>query len=637
MKINWYKSLSFRINSGMLLILITLFAMSGLSLWMTSTYNKLSAQVSNELIPQLTHSSDLHLAIKYVHRKMDALPRSISTANNRVIVTELMAELNKISLAVDFVIQDKYRQSLVQMTSQLLPIVNAYSFEVTQNLQIQKDLQRNKKILDDIYLSQIQIINLPIEVKEKLHRLYVLARSLSDITTSYSLKKSIKEILKINKNLRELNVVNSQFYNIISHREQGIIALLRQKNEIAVNLSVLNTQTNVIVEQLISISLAKMTELEELVSAATIKLKQQSAKFTNLITSIVLLTTIFTLALMRYFHKKVSRRLMTIASSLGQQGNQKTLENETLGVSEISIIAKSILNYRAHSEQQRDKIASSVNQLKFILENSSQAVIIYREDSIVYCNRYCQEVLDIDAGANNNIISQNLLMAIDDKTYIDRLKVGGAYFRFFATDIEWDGSFSTLALLIDITNEVNKEKQLIKNLETVKDESFIDALTGLYNRRKLESFMDQQFATQYALIVADIDWFKAFNDHYGHAEGDVCITKVAMAIKESLRTEDDIAVRYGGEEFLILLVESTLAQAESVAERIQSIIIKFAIKHEKSEFDYLSLSLGVAHSTEFEEGNWQELFKIADQRLYQAKASGRACTVSKGNQSSLGL
>ena len=228
-------------------------------------------------------------------------------------------------------------------------------------------------------------------------------------------------------------------------------------------------------------------------------------------------------------------------------------------------------------------------------------------------------------------------MAIDDKTYIDRLKVGASYFRFFANDIEWDGKSSTLALLIDITNEVNKEKLLIKNLETVKDESLIDALTGLYNRRKLESFIEQKTSTQYALIVADIDWFKAFNDHYGHAEGDVCITKVAMAIKESLRTEDDIAVRYGGEEFLLLLVNSTLAQAEMVAERIQTIIQKFEIKHERSEFNHLSLSLGVAHSTEFKEGNWQELFEIADKRLYQAKANGRARAVSKGDQFSLGL
>jgi len=637
MKINWYRSLSFRINSGMFLILITLFALAGLSLWMTNTFNKLSSQVSNDLIPELSHSSDLHLAIKYVHRKMDALPRSESNAGNRVIVTDLITELNKISIGIDKIENDEYSAALAIMTTNLLPIVNAYSLTVTKNIQVKRDLERKKKLLDDIYLSQMQKEGISSEIKSKIHKLYILSRSLSDISTSFLLKRTEQEISILNEELDNNSNVDKQFFNIINNKDQGIISVLRKKNDIAVSLSILNTQTNVIVEQLISVSLAKVNELEGLVKTATIQLKKKSTDFTNIITSIVALTTFFTLALMMYFHKQVSKRLMTIAISVGRKENQKILENETNGTSEISVIAKAILKYKAHNELQRDKIANSVNQLKFIIENSSQAVIIYREDRIVFCNRYSQDMLDVDSGSNNNIVSQNLLMAIFDKTYIDRLKVGASYFRFFANDIEWDGKSSTLALLIDITNEVNKEKLLIRNLETVKDESLIDALTGLYNRRKLESFIEQKISTQYALIVADIDWFKAFNDHYGHAEGDVCITKVAMAIKESLRTEDDIAVRYGGEEFLLLLVNSTLAQAEMVAERIQTIIQKFEIKHERSEFNHLSLSLGIAHSTEFQEGNWQALFEIADKRLYQAKANGRARAVSKGDQASLDL
>jgi len=621
----------------MFLILITLFALAGLSLWMTNTFNKLSSQVSNDLIPELSHSSDLHLAIKYVHRKMDALPRSESNAGNRVIVTDLITELNKISIGIDKIENDEYSAALAIMTTNLLPIVNAYSLTVTKNIQVKRDLERKKKLLDDIYLSQMQKEGISSEIKSKIHKLYILSRSLSDISTSFLLKRTEQEISILNEELDNNSNVDKQFFNIINNKDQGIISVLRKKNDIAVSLSILNTQTNVIVEQLISVSLAKVNELEGLVKTATIQLKKKSTDFTNIITSIVALTTFFTLALMMYFHKQVSKRLMTIAISVGRKENQKILENETNGTSEISVIAKAILKYKAHNELQRDKIANSVNQLKFIIENSSQAVIIYREDRIVFCNRYSQDMLDVDSGSNNNIVSQNLLMAIFDKTYIDRLKVGASYFRFFANDIEWDGKSSTLALLIDITNEVNKEKLLIRNLETVKDESLIDALTGLYNRRKLESFIEQKISTQYALIVADIDWFKAFNDHYGHAEGDVCITKVAMAIKESLRTEDDIAVRYGGEEFLLLLVNSTLAQAEMVAERIQTIIQKFEIKHERSEFNHLSLSLGIAHSTEFQEGNWQALFEIADKRLYQAKANGRARAVSKGDQASLDL
>ena len=631
MKIKWQRSISFQMNSGMLLILVALFTMVGMSIWMTATFNKLSEQVSQELLPELSRSNDLHLALTYVHRKMDALPRVDSNAGNRVIVAELITELNKISAAIDNINNDQYSRSLSEMTNILVPIVNAYSLAVARNIQIKMDLQSKILLLDDIYLKQVQSDSVDNVLKGQVNKLYTLSRSLFDLQTTFLFKRSIQKISIIINALAKADQLNENLFNVISHPQHGIVSILHKRKEIAGNLSILNTQTDVIVEQLISVSLAKVTDLENLVQAATIKLKKETTEYTRLMIILVLLTTLFTIGLMLYFHTNVSKRLMVIAKSLSTKNSRNVLENQASGMSEISIIAKAILKFRENSDQQRNKITASLDQLKFIIEKSSQAVIIYREDRIVFCNQYSQKMLDISTDSNTNIVSQNLLMAIDDKTYLDRLKVGTCYFRFFATDIEWDGKKSTLALLIDITNEVRKEKQLIKNLEIVTDESLVDSLTGLYNRRKLEMFIEQKVGSEYALIIADIDWFKAFNDHYGHAEGDVCITKVATAIKECLRSDDDIAVRYGGEEFLILLVNSSLTQAELVAERIQSIIHKLDIKHEKSEYKHLSLSLGVAHSTEFKQGSWQELFEIADKRLYYAKSNGRARVVSKGD------
>ena len=203
----------------MLLILITLFALAGMSLWMTSTFNKLSSQVSNILIPELSHSSDLHLAIKYVHRKMDALPRSKSNAGNRVIVTDLIEELDKISMGIDKIQNDEYSESLARMTTNLLPIVNAYSLTVSKKIQVKKDLERKKKLLDDIYLSQMQKEGVSNEVKGKIHKLYILSRSLSDISTSFLLKRTEQEILFLNKELGKTSKVDKQFFNVISNLE----------------------------------------------------------------------------------------------------------------------------------------------------------------------------------------------------------------------------------------------------------------------------------------------------------------------------------------------------------------------------------------------------------------------------------
>ncbi len=636
MKINWKNSISVRINSGMIGILISLFILTALSIWMNKKFNDLTYRVSAQHLPELSNSSDLHLAIKNIHRKINSLTHSESKIANRIIVRDLIDELYQVSVVIGKLFNDEYSKTLRLMSKELLPIINSYSLEVDKFLFKKNELRRKIMLLDKLYIVQLE----KHEIKEHVHngilnKLYISARSLPDLPTTFKFKEAQKKIKSLIKELKANSFSGSGLYNVIENPSDGIIALLNSQYDIKLRLSVLNTQTKVIVEQLNSISFEKVTELKKLVEASTLELHNTSSQLNTICLVIVLFTTLFTVALMYFFHQSISKRLMVIAKSIGAKEDQQQLIQESKGSSEISIIAKSIVKYISRHEQQSKEIQANNKQLMMIIDNSNQAVIIYCEDQIVYCNAYCNQVLDLNAETNTDIVSQSLLMAINTMTYKDRLKVGPFYFRFFATEIDWNGKSSTLALLIDITNEVKKEDQLIKTLEVVKDESLTDTLTGLHNRRKLELFIEQDTALAYSLIIADIDWFKAFNDYYGHAEGDLCITKVAMAIKGCLRTEDDLAIRYGGEEFVILLVGSTMQQAELVADRIQSIILKFDIKHEKSVFNQLSLSLGIAHSSELDDGNWNELFDMADNRLYQAKSNGRARVVSSDHKNAL--
>lgn len=617
-------------------ILIALFILTALSIWMNKKFNDLTFRVAEQHLPELSNSSNLHLAIKNIHRKINALTHSESKIANRIIVRDLVDELYRVSAVIDKLFNDEYSQTLRLMSRELQPIINSYSLEVDNFLFKKSELRRKITLLDKLYIVQLE----KHEIKEHTHnnslnKLYISARSLPDVPTTFKFKEAQRKINLLITELKIKSFSGSGLYNVIEDPSDGIIALLNSQHNIKLKLSVLNTQTQVIVEQLNSISFEKVTELKKLVAAGTLQLHDTSSQLNTLFLMIVVFTTLFTISLMYFFHQSISKRLMVIAKSIGAKEDQQQLIQESKGSSEISIIAKSIVKYISRHERQSREIQANNKQLMMIIDNSNQAVIIYCEDQIVYCNAYCNQVLDLNAETNTDIVSQSLLMAINTMTYKDRLKVGPFYFRFFATEIDWNGKSSTLALLIDITNEVKKEDQLIKTLEVVKDESLTDTLTGLYNRRRLELFIKQDTTDEYSLIIADIDWFKAFNDYYGHAEGDLCITKVAMAIKECLRTEDDLAIRYGGEEFVVLLVNSTMRQAELVAKRIQSIILKFDIKHEKSVFDHLSLSLGIAHSSELDNGNWNELFDLADNRLYQAKSSGRARVVSSDDNSVL--
>ncbi|MTW19711.1 diguanylate cyclase domain-containing protein [Allochromatium palmeri] len=157
-----------------------------------------------------------------------------------------------------------------------------------------------------------------------------------------------------------------------------------------------------------------------------------------------------------------------------------------------------------------------------------------------------------------------------------------------------------------------------------------DGLTGLANRR----FLDERLRYEWqrlkreqgvlAVILCDIDYFKRFNDYYGHQGGDECLIKVAQAIQSSLQRPGDLCGRYGGEEFLILLPNTDIQGAAITAERIRSAVEALRIKHLESDIAaYVTLSLGVATASPHEGRSAEHLVSVADEALYRAKDQGR--------------
>ncbi|MEL6900040.1 MAG: CHASE2 domain-containing protein [Cyanobacteria bacterium J06606_4] len=152
-----------------------------------------------------------------------------------------------------------------------------------------------------------------------------------------------------------------------------------------------------------------------------------------------------------------------------------------------------------------------------------------------------------------------------------------------------------------------------------------DELTQVANRR----YFDQHLANalrqnkQLSLILCDVDYFKAYNDLYGHPAGDDCLRKVAQGIKSTVRSEDLVA-RYGGEEFVIVLTDTTEEMASSATERIQNHIRGLSIPHEGSQVNScVTLSFGLASSSRHYSTAPSELIDYADKALYEAKQAGR--------------
>lgn len=157
--------------------------------------------------------------------------------------------------------------------------------------------------------------------------------------------------------------------------------------------------------------------------------------------------------------------------------------------------------------------------------------------------------------------------------------------------------------------------------------ALLDDLTGLGNRRAMTSSFDaihaqfQRSKKVYGVMLIDIDYFKNYNDHYGHLEGDVVLKKVASCFKETMRTSDYI-YRYGGEEFVIILPDSSIDEVRQAAQRILAAVTSLNIKHQDSPMGKLSVSIGASCIGD-NDTSWTRLLKISDEALYKAKADGR--------------
>jgi len=158
----------------------------------------------------------------------------------------------------------------------------------------------------------------------------------------------------------------------------------------------------------------------------------------------------------------------------------------------------------------------------------------------------------------------------------------------------------------------------------------LDGLTGIPNRRNFDQFLDAEWkrSIRYhhmiSLIIMDIDYFKFYNDHYGHADGDECLKKVANIISKSMIRSTDLSARYGGEEFACVLPETDFEGAITTAQRIMTSIQNMRIPHAQSQIaDYVTVSIGVASLRPQENENALDLIEMADKALYEAKGNGR--------------
>ena len=194
---------------------------------------------------------------------------------------------------------------------------------------------------------------------------------------------------------------------------------------------------------------------------------------------------------------------------------------------------------------------------------------------------------------------------------------------------------SLVGFMFDISERKKTEENLITLQKKLEEFSFKDSLTGLANRRMFDSIMEVEWVNArrnnqpLSLIMLDIDYFKQYNDEYGHIQGDECLKRVGRVLSFSASRARDFFARFGGEEFVLVLPETDELSAKKIAERCRKLIFKEQIPHEKSQISHvLTISLGVGTITPSHKDEAISFIEMVDKRLYQAKQKGRNCIIT---------
>ncbi|MCF6780267.1 MULTISPECIES: sensor domain-containing diguanylate cyclase [Pseudomonadaceae] len=194
-----------------------------------------------------------------------------------------------------------------------------------------------------------------------------------------------------------------------------------------------------------------------------------------------------------------------------------------------------------------------------------------------------------------------------------------------------------IGFMFDISQRKQAEQQLAQLQQQLEELSYVDGLTSVANRRMFDNRLQvewnnaQRTAQPLSLILLDIDFFKEYNDHYGHIRGDDCLKSVAQALSGAALRPRDLMARYGGEEFVLLLPETDAKAAAQVAERCRQLINEQNIEHARSQVSpLLTLSLGVGTLIPGPLDQPQAFLETVDRLLYQAKRQGRNRAVLAG-------
>ena len=365
----------------------------------------------------------------------------------------------------------------------------------------------------------------------------------------------------------------------------------------------------------------------------------------------------------RYIDPEARNKIIALIKEHGQSDNYETQFRRNDGsIIWIRLSAKLIPDKGwlegvaediTNEKNAREAMKKSEERYRSLVENTNEAILVIQDGMIKFVNSkavasfgYSEKelmfinIFELIHPEDRDLVMERYLQKINGDTMSTRHtyrtihKSGQTqWVEISSVLIDWEGKPATLNLITNITERKQMEKALRESEERYRELSIVDDLTQLYNSRhfyfqlKIELERSNRYKQPLTLLLFDIDNFKAFNDTYGHIEGDHVLRRLGQVVKRCLR-ETDLAFRYGGEEFTIILPMTTSADGSVTAERIRTEFKKENFSPAPGQEFYLTVSIGLSQYKPKED--IKAFVHRVDQLMYQAKKNGkdRVCSES---------
>ncbi len=492
------------------------------------------------------------------------------------------------------------------------------------------------EITEDSFPEMTYSRNLHNQINELLHLSTRLAYAGNDVTLRMAKQSMDNKVLSIQKQINEQagNVYLSTQLNVISNEFSSLQHLVKQK--LAVQGLIIEAQNNMYALH------EKMFGLSPQVNKNSVGMTWTSA-YSELITLASKTLIKLRLQEVRQIYRQAEDKIFLLEKDITSlpQSSQASAESLTTQLRLLLFAENGLLQLKIKQLRINGRVIGRGHFVKNLVDDFSRVAEFksYQINEAVVADT--NSIID-DAAAEiklMNVVSLFVLFVLFcviyfiKKRFVARIVLLNNHViaRLKGDKVEFDVSGNDeISDMAEVFNffaaKVEEQKQILEDL------SLTDGLTGLFNRRALDQRLDQELQSAernqlpLSVLIMDIDFFKRYNDIYGHLAGDDCLKQVSAALLSCKKRSTDFIARYGGEEFLFILPNTTPDGAQKMAAKVLAKVNTLNIAHKGNcAAAHITMSIGIAGGSFHENLNSAELLEKADTALYKAKNSGKNC------------